>query len=56
MEGMNMGVYDEIIKLKKENKVFKESLREKCEEYDELKERYKSICAAYCFTMGTDWD
>ncbi len=46
----------EIKELKKENKRLKDNLKLKQEEYEELKERYKSICAGYCFTLSTDFD
>ena len=54
--GKRMTRRKSIEELQKENTELKESLKTKIEEYNELKERYKAICACYCFTLGTDFD
>lgn len=47
---------ESIKELKKEINDLKVWRKIKIEEYNELKERYKAICACHCFTLGTDFD
>lgn len=44
------------LKLEKEIRELKESIKFKIEECDELRERFKAISASYCYTLGTDFD
>ena len=43
-------------KIEEENKRLRAKLKDKNGEYDQLVERYKAICASYCFILGTDFD
>ena len=52
---MNCMEQARVKELVKENKDLKKLLGDKRRDYEELKEKYKEICAAFCFTMDTDW-